>query len=191
MSCADQYTPQLHALGFRMTPQRLAILHALHHAGGHLSPTEVYQRASSDLPGLTEPTVYRTLEFLADELTAINQYMVHSEMCADWGYDRLHEAVEKRAIDEMKHAEQLIGRIIFLEGTPVVSKLNKINIGASVDAQFKNDHEAERMAIPGYPGKFNLLASAGRRLFLCARQSTWLRVSPSPFINDSMDATRL
>jgi Fe2+ or Zn2+ uptake regulation protein len=66
MTCGNQYTPQLRARGFRMTPQRLAILHTLHHADGHLSPTEVFERASSDLPGLTEPTVYRTLEFLAE-----------------------------------------------------------------------------------------------------------------------------
>ena len=87
---------------------------------------------------------------LADELTAINQYMVQSEMCADWGYEKLHEAIEKRAIDEMKHAEKLIGRIIFLEGKPVVSNLNKINIGGTVDAQHKNDHEAELTAIKAY-----------------------------------------
>jgi Bacterioferritin (cytochrome b1) len=78
-----------------------------------------------------------TLNFLlADELTAINQYMVHSEMCADWGYEKLHKHFEKRAIDEMKHAEELIGRIIFLEGTPVVSELKKIFIGSDVTKQF-------------------------------------------------------
>ena len=82
-------------------------------------------------------------DFLADELTAINQYIVHSEMCANWGYDKLHAPVEKRAIDEMKHAEKLIARILFLEGIPVVSQLKKINIGATVDAQIKNDREAE------------------------------------------------
>lgn len=87
---------------------------------------------------------------LADELTAINQYMVHSEMCANWGYQRLHEANEKRAIEEMKHAEKLIGRIIFLEGQPIVSRLNPISIGASVEAQLKNDHAAEEMAIKAY-----------------------------------------
>ena len=77
------------------------------------------------------PKLIETLNsLLADELTAINQYMVHSEMCANWGYGRLHEATEKRAIDEMKHAEKLIGRILFLEGRPVVSKLNQIIIGA-------------------------------------------------------------
>jgi len=66
MSCADEYTPKLRALGYRMTPQRLAILHVLHHSGGHLSPAEVYEQAHSELPGLTETTVYRTLEFLAE-----------------------------------------------------------------------------------------------------------------------------
>ena len=98
---------------------------------------------------------------LSDELTAINQYMVQSEMCADWGYEKLHEAIEKRAIDEMKHAEKLIGRIIFLEGIPIVSNLNKINIGATVDAQHKNDHEAEEMAIKAYNDAIKLAVDVG------------------------------
>lgn len=66
MSCASEYVPQLRERGFRMTSQRMAILHVLHHTGVHLSPVEVYQHAQAELPGLTEPTVYRTLEFLAD-----------------------------------------------------------------------------------------------------------------------------
>ena len=66
MSCSSEYTPQLHAQGYRMTPQRHAILHVLRHEGTHLSPAEVYKKARRDLPSLTEPTVYRTLEFLAD-----------------------------------------------------------------------------------------------------------------------------
>ncbi|HUH99359.1 MAG TPA: Fur family transcriptional regulator [Anaerolineales bacterium] len=65
MSCAALYAPQLRASGFRMTSQRMAILHVLHHSGTHLSPTEIYKRARRQAPGLTEPTVYRTLEFLA------------------------------------------------------------------------------------------------------------------------------
>jgi len=64
MSCASEYTPQLRARGFRMTSQRLAILHVLHHDGRHLSPAEIYKQARRQLAGLTEPTVYRTLEFL-------------------------------------------------------------------------------------------------------------------------------
>lgn len=66
MSCGNNYSPQLRARGYRMTPQRLTILHVLHHAQKHLSPTEVYEKARLDLPGLTETTVYRTLEFLAE-----------------------------------------------------------------------------------------------------------------------------
>jgi Fe2+ or Zn2+ uptake regulation protein len=66
MSCASEYSSQLRARGFRMTSQRLAILHALRHAGTHLSPREVYRQAKQELPSLTEPTVYRTLEFLAE-----------------------------------------------------------------------------------------------------------------------------
>ncbi len=87
---------------------------------------------------------------LADELTAINQYMVHSEMCEDWGYERLHEAVETRAITEMRHAEKLIGRIIFLEGKPTVSVLNPISIGSDVEAQLRNDLAAELGAVKAY-----------------------------------------
>lgn len=100
-------------------------------------------------------------DLLADELTAINQYMVHSEMCANWGYKKLHEAAEKRAIEEMKHAEKLIGRILFLEGQPTVSKLNKIIIGASVEEQLKNDLAAEAGAIQAYNDGIRLCLELG------------------------------
>ena len=66
MSCTSEYASQLRARGFRMTSQRTAILHALRHAGTHLTPREVFRQAKQELPGLTEPTVYRTLEFLAE-----------------------------------------------------------------------------------------------------------------------------
>ncbi|MBN1945783.1 MAG: bacterioferritin [Bradymonadales bacterium] len=98
---------------------------------------------------------------LADELTAINQYMVHSEMCEDWGYTKLHEAVEKRAIDEMKHAEKLIGRLLYLEGTPIVSQLNPIHIGDKVDKQFENDMQSEVEAIEAYNKAITLASSVG------------------------------
>lgn len=87
---------------------------------------------------------------LADELTAINQYMVHSEMCANWGYERLHKLIEKRAITEMKHAEKLIGRILFLEGIPIVSRLKEVHIGKDIPKQLENDHAAEEGAIKAY-----------------------------------------
>jgi bacterioferritin len=87
---------------------------------------------------------------LADELTAINQYMVHSEMSDSWGYQKLHTHFEKRAIDEMKHAEKLIGRILFLEGIPIVSNLRKMHIGAEIPKQLDNDHALELEAITAY-----------------------------------------
>jgi bacterioferritin len=98
---------------------------------------------------------------LADELTAINEYMVHSEMCASWGYDRLHEATEKRAIEEMKHAEKLIGRILFLEGAPNVSRLNDLHIGPTVEAQLANGHIAEAGAVKAYNDAIRQAAELG------------------------------
>lgn len=89
-------------------------------------------------------------DLLADELTAISQYMVHSEMCNNWGYSKLHEAIEKQAIDEMHHAEWLIQRILFLEGTPIVNKLKEMKIGKSVPDFIYNDQEAEQDAIKAY-----------------------------------------
>ncbi len=87
---------------------------------------------------------------LADELSAINQYIVHAEMCSDWGYGKLHDHFEQRAIQEMKHAEMLIERILFLEGTPVVSELKHIAIGEKIPAQLENDRKAELAAIDAY-----------------------------------------
>jgi bacterioferritin len=87
---------------------------------------------------------------LSDELTAINQYMVHSEMCDNWGYANLHKHFEKRALDEMKHAEKLIGRILYLEGIPVVSHYRTIDIGKDIPTQLKNDRAAESGAIKSY-----------------------------------------
>ena len=87
---------------------------------------------------------------LAEELTAISQYMVHAEMCDNWGYDKLHKLIEKRAVTEMKHAEKLIGRILFLEGAPIVSDLKALHIGVEVPKMFANDHDAEAGAIKSY-----------------------------------------
>ncbi len=98
---------------------------------------------------------------LAEELTAINQYIVHAEMCENWGYHKLHEAIQKRAIQEMKHAERIIERILFLEGTPIVSKLNQINIGKDVEGQVLSDYEAEKLAVKGYNESMRLSSEAG------------------------------
>ena len=93
---------------------------------------------------------------LADELTAINQYMVHSEMNDNWGFGKLHKTIEKRAVTEMKHAEKLIGRILFLEGLPVVSDLKKMHIGAEIPKMMANDHEKELTAVKNYNAAIKL-----------------------------------
>ncbi len=95
-------------------------------------------------------------ELLSDELTAINQYMVHSEMCENWGYTKLHLDIRKQAMDEMHHAEWLIERIIFLEGIPTVSKLNKVRIGKTVSEMIKNDNGDELDAVRSYNEAINL-----------------------------------
>jgi bacterioferritin len=98
---------------------------------------------------------------IADELTAINQYILHSEMCANWGYERLHDVIEKRAIEEMKHAEMLIARVLFLEGKPIVSKLNDLHVGAEVLDQLQNDVEAEYGAVKTYNAAISQAVSLG------------------------------
>lgn len=98
-------------------------------------------------------------DLLSDELTAVNQYMVHAEMDEDWSFDRLSESVEKRAIDEMKHAEKLIARILFLEGMPDVTKYKKILIGDSVEKQIENDRKSEFEAIQAYNESIKLACS--------------------------------
>ena len=108
-----------------------------------------------------EKIIAKLNDLLSDELTAINQYFVHAEMCENWGYEKLHKLIEKRAIDEMKHAEKLIARILFLDGRPVVSNLKKISIGAEVPAQHQNDWDAEDGAIKSYNDGIRLALELG------------------------------
>ena len=98
---------------------------------------------------------------LADELTAINQYMVHSEMCENWGYGKLHLAIRKQAMDEMYHAEWLIERIIFFDGAPTVSKLNPIKIGKTVLEIIRNDNGDELDAVRAYNDAIQLAREVG------------------------------
>lgn len=93
---------------------------------------------------------------LADELTAINQYMVHTELCESWGYGKLHVAIRKQSIDEMRHAEWLIERIIFLDGAPTVSKLNPMKIGKTPAEMINNDYGYELNAIRDYNNAIKL-----------------------------------
>ena len=93
---------------------------------------------------------------LADELGAISQYMVHTEMVENWGYEKLGKMIQARAVTEMKHAEKLIARILFLEGIPIVDKLSPIHIGSDVPKQFDNDHAAEIGAVKSYNATIKL-----------------------------------
>lgn len=89
-------------------------------------------------------------EALSEELTAINQYILHSEMCENWGFDKLAAFIKKESIDEMKHAEMLIERLLFLEGIPNMSKYQKINIGPTVPEIINNDLHLELRAVAMY-----------------------------------------
>ena len=98
-------------------------------------------------------------QLLAEELTAINQYMVHSEMCENWGYNKLHAEIRKQAMDEMHHAEWLIERIIFFEGAPTVSKLNQMKNGKNVTEMIKYDNSDELDAVRSYNEAIKLARS--------------------------------
>ena len=97
----------------------------------------------------TSPEILKTLnEVLTLELTAINQYFLHAEMCGDWGFKKLYGIIRAESIDEMKHAERLIERILFLDGVPNVQRLGKITIGETVKEQLELDLALENRAIP-------------------------------------------
>jgi bacterioferritin len=93
-------------------------------------------------------TILNTL--LTDELTSINQFMVHAKICANWGYDKLYSAIRKQAIDGVHHAEWLIGRILFLDGSPMVTKLNVVMIGKTVTEILSNANGNELSAVHSY-----------------------------------------
>ena len=86
-------------------------------------------------------------DLLTNELTAINQYFVHAKMCQNWGYERLASKIREESIDEMKHADMVISRILFLEGVPNLQKLNKLRVGETVKEQLESDLQLEYNAI--------------------------------------------
>ncbi len=109
-----------------------------------------------------DPKLIDKLNYLLEgELTAINQYMVHAEMCEDWGYDKLSKNFKDRAITEMHHAEHLIERILFLEGKPIVSNLNQMHIGSTVPDIVNNDHASEIQTVQDYNDAIKLAAEVG------------------------------
>ncbi len=100
-------------------------------------------------------------EILTGELTAINQYFLHAKMCQNWGYKRLYEHIRKESIDEMKHADELMERVLFLEGLPNVQRLGKVNVGQTVLEMFKNDLAVEMEAIPRLNRSIEAARAAG------------------------------
>jgi bacterioferritin len=89
-------------------------------------------------------------EALSEELTAINQYFLHAEMCENWHYTKLGDYIKKQSIDEMKHAEQLVERILFLDGTPSLTEPMRLTIGRDVKAQLRSDLDLELSAVAMY-----------------------------------------
>ena len=87
-------------------------------------------------------------QVLTGELTAINQYFIHAKMCGDWGYERLHKHIREESIDEMKHAEAIIERVLYLRGVPNVQRLGKVNVGETVLEQLTLDLALENEALP-------------------------------------------
>ena len=104
--------------------------------------------------------IARLNEALREELTAINQYFVHAEMCHNWGYHRLGNYIRKQSIGEMKHAEELLERVIFLEGVPKMEPL-PLTIGADVRTQIQNDLDLELKAVVMYNGAIAVARDAG------------------------------
>lgn len=100
-------------------------------------------------------------EILTGELTAVNQYFVHARMCENWGYQKLWKHTREESIEEMKHADLLIERVLYLEGIPNVQRLSKINIGQTVPEQLKLDLEVERQALGRLNASIELCRSLG------------------------------
>jgi bacterioferritin len=99
----------------------------------------------------TDPDIIEALnDVLTAELTAVNQYFIHAKMCDNWGYERLAERVRTESIDEMKHAEALIERILYFEGTPNLQRLSAVRVGETVQEQFELDLGLEHDAIPRF-----------------------------------------
>ena len=110
----------------------------------------------------TDPRVVDALnDVLTAELTAVNQYFIHAKMTANWGYDRLAARVRHESIDEMKHAEQLIERILYFEGVPNMQRLFPVRVGEAVLEQLELDLEVEKEAIPRFNRAVALCVEVG------------------------------
>ncbi len=100
-------------------------------------------------------------EILTAELTAINQYFIHARMCENWGYKRLWKKLRDESIGEMRHADRLIERVLYLDGVPNVQRLGKVNVGQTVPEQLRLDLELERSAVGALNARVELCRGAG------------------------------
>ena len=100
-------------------------------------------------------------EILTSELTAINQYFIHARMCENWGYQRLWKKLREESLGEMRDADQLIARILYLEGIPNLQKLGKVNVGQTVHEMFRLDLDVEKSSIKAYNDGVELARSLG------------------------------
>lgn len=125
MTCGSYLIERLHARGYRMTAQRMAILHTLRRAGGHLSPTEVYERTRRILPGLTETTVYRTLEFLAENGYALAAHVGGGKLVYELTEENHHHLICKNC-----------GKMIAVEHAPLATLYRQLELstGFKLDA---------------------------------------------------------
>ncbi len=100
-------------------------------------------------------------DVLTAELTAVNQYFIHARMCENWGYQRLWKKTREESIGEMKHADQLIARILYLEGLPYLQRLGKVNVGQTVPEQLRLDLDVEKSAVKALNAAIELCRSLG------------------------------
>jgi bacterioferritin len=109
-----------------------------------------------------DPAVLGVLnELLHGELTAVHQYMLHARMCEDWGYDRLYEKIHEESREELEHADELIARILYLDGAPDVHKLDAVTPGANVHEQLRADHALETSVVGALNRGVKVCRSAG------------------------------
>jgi len=109
-----------------------------------------------------KPEVIEVLaRMLKEELGAISEYFIHAEMCESWGYKKLSDHTKKESLNEMKHAEKLIERILFLEGMPNLNDMPKLNVGKDVKSQFHNDLALEKNAVAEYNAAIATCRKAG------------------------------
>ncbi len=100
-------------------------------------------------------------DVITAELTAINQYFVHAKMCGNWGYGRLAEHIRAESIDEMRHAESLVDRVLYFDGVPNLQRLSTLRIGETVEEQFRNDLDLEYAAVERLNAGIAAAVSAG------------------------------